>query len=97
MNIKIIAEMTVKPEFLDTFLATAKELVDKSTAEEGNIIYTLNQNVADPCVLAFIETWKDQAAVDYHGATAHFNTIFPKLQALCSSTQPIKLFKEVQF
>ena len=43
--IKIVAEMNVKPECLDTFLATAKELVDKSTAEEGNLVYTLNQGL----------------------------------------------------
>lgn len=94
--IKIVAEMNVKPECLDTFLATAKELVDKSTAEEGNLVYTLNQGLTDPCALAFIETWKDQAAVDFHNASAHFNTIFPKLQELCVSTQ-LKIYKEVGF
>ncbi len=95
--IKIVAEMVVKAECLDSFKALAKELVEKSAAEEGNIVYTLNQNTADSCVLAFIETWKDQAAIDAHNASAHFTGILPKLQPLCSSVPPFKIYKEIEF
>ena len=95
--IKIVAEMTVKPECLDAFLEAAKELVAQSAAEAGNISYTLNQSLADPHTLAFIETWRDQAAVDIHGATPHFTTILPKLREFCVSGEPIKLFREVSF
>ena len=95
--IKIFAEMTVKAECLATFKSLARELVEKSAAEEGNVSYSLNESLADPCVLAFIEIWKDQAAIDSHNATEHFTSILPKLQELCAGGEPVKLFKEVQF
>lgn len=95
--IKIFAEMTVKAECLATFKSLARELVEKSAAEEGNVSYSLNESLEDPCVLAFFEIWKDQAAIDSHNATEHFTTILPKLQELCAGGEPVKLFKEVQF
>ena len=95
--IKIIAIMKVKAESVDTFKALAKELVEKSRAEEGNVSYSLNELIGDPATLAFIEIWKDQAAIDIHNATEHFTSILPKLGELCESAQPVNLFSEVVF
>ena len=95
--IKIVACMKVKAECLDTFKTLAKELVEKSRAEEGNVSYSLNELIGDPATLAFIEIWKDQAAIDTHNATEHFTSILPKLAALCESAQPANLFTEVGF
>ena len=75
----------------------AKELVEKSRAEAGNVSYSLNELVGDPTTRAFIEIWKDQAAIDVHNATEHFTDILPKLAALCESAQPVNLFTEVEF
>ena len=94
--IKIVAKMRVKPDKVEEFKATAKELVEKSRAEEGNVFYSLNVSTADPCVLAFIECWKDQAAIDFHNATEHFTGILPKLAEFCESAQPVNLFTEVE-
>ena len=49
--IKIVAKMFVKPECVEDFKAQAKELVQKSAAEEGNVSYTLNGSTSDPCAL----------------------------------------------
>ena len=95
--IKIVAVMKVKAECVDTFKSLAKELVEKSRAEEGNVSYSLNALIGDPATLAFIEIWKDQAAIDIHNATEHFTGILPKLAELCESSQPVNLFTEVEF
>lgn len=93
--IKIVACMKVKAECLDTFKTLAKELVEKSRAEEGNVSYSLNELIGDPATLAFIEIWRDQAAIDTHNATEHFTSILPKLAAFCESAQPANLFTEI--
>ena len=93
--IKIVAVMKVKAEYLDTFKTLAKELVEKSLAEEGNISYSLNELIGDPATLAFIEVWKDQAAIDTHNATEHFTSILPRLGELCENAQPVNLFTEI--
>lgn len=95
--IKIVAVMKIKGECLGNFKALAKELVEKSRAEEGNISYSLNELIGDPTTLAFIEIWKDQASIDIHNATEHFTSILPKLGELCESAQPVNLFTEVNF
>ena len=93
--IKIVAKMMVREDAIDRFHALAKELVEKSRAEEGNVSYSLNQSTADRKVHAFIEIWKDQAAIDAHNQTEHFTTILPKLAELTTEPQPVDLFTEV--
>lgn len=94
--IKIVAKMPVKEGNVETFKAIAKELVAKSAAEEGNIYYTLNESTTTPNLLAFMECWKDQDAVNFHNNTEHFTTILPKLSALCSGEVSIDLFNEIE-
>lgn len=95
--IKIVAKLPVKEGNVETFKAMAKELVAKSATEEGNIFYTLNESITTPNLLAFIECWKDQAAVDFHNNTEHFTSILPKLSALCDGEVSIDVFNEVEF
>ncbi len=95
--IKIVAKMPVKANEVETFKATAKELVEKSAAEEGNISYSLNVSTEDPCLFAMIECWKDQAAIDFHNNTEHFTGILPKLAALCEGDISAELFNEIAF
>ena len=95
--IKIVAKMVVREDAINSFHALAQELVEKSRAEEGNISYSLNQSITDSKVHAFIEIWKDQAAIDSHNKTEHFTSILPKLAELTTEPQPVDLFTEVQW
>lgn len=95
--IKIVAKMKVKEAEVEKFKSTAKELIEKSRAEEGNVFYSLNQSNEDDQMFAFLECWKDQAAIDSHNATEHFTTILPKLGDLCEETQPVELYTEVEY
>lgn len=93
--IKIFAKMQVKEECIDKFIELTKELVEKSRAEEGNVFYSINQSVDNKCVFAFIECWKDQAAIDIHNATPHFTGIVPQLGSLCEKSFGAELFNEL--
>ncbi len=92
--IKIVAENIVKEGKKEEFLAIAKDLIAKSRAEEGNISYTLNQNIKKPNVLTFIEMWKDEEAIASHNASEHFQTAVPKLGEICEGGS-IDLYTEV--
>ena len=93
--IKIVAKMPVKQGELENFKALTTDLIAKSRAEEGNVFYSLNQSLDDPQVLAFIECWKDQAAIEIHNATEHFTGTFPKLLELCDGEPAVMLFEEL--
>ena len=95
--IKIVAKMVVREDAIGQFHELARELVEKSRAEEGNISYSLNQSTADQKLHAFIDIWKDQAAIDAHNQTEHFTTILPKLAELTTEPQPVDLFTEVSW
>lgn len=95
--IKITAKLVVKEEKISEFQEMAKELVEKSRAEEGNISYSLNQSIQDPKVHCFIEIWKDQAAIDSHNASEHFTRILPALGAMGEGDPEIELFTEIEY
>lgn len=94
---KIVARMTVKTEKIDEFKKTAEELVKKSSAEEGNIFYTLNQDAQNEQKFSFIECWKDAEAMNAHKTSEHFTRIFPILSEMAESSGPNELYKEVEF
>lgn len=95
--IKIVARMLVRADKVEEFKETARELVEKSRAEEGNVFYSLNVSTKDPRLLAFIECWKDRDALALHETTEHFRGILPKLAALCEEGKPAELFTEVEY
>lgn len=71
-GIKIVALVTVKPEYTETLAAQFKELVKASRAEASNISYDLHQEIGKPERFVFVENWKSQAAIDAHNASEHF-------------------------
>ena len=93
--IKIVATQKVKEGKMEEFLETAKDLIAKSRAEEGNVFYTLNQSVKDPSVLAFVECWKDDDAIKAHNAAEHLQKYLPMLGALCEGEGVIEVYNEV--
>jgi len=66
------AQVFIKAEKIDNFLAMTNDLIEKSRAEEGCISYCLYQDPKDNSKFFFFEEWKNQAAVDFHFATEHF-------------------------
>ena len=95
--IKIVARMLVKEGMVEQFKKTAEELVKKSQAEEGCIFYSLNVSVNNPRLLAFVENWKDQDAINIHNNTEHFKTILPQLTAMCEEGYPADFLTEVEY
>ncbi len=95
--IRIVAKRTVRPDQVDRYLELARELTACSRAEEGNLSYTLNRSTADPRTFAFIEVWRDQAAIDSHNASEHFTRLVPQLGSLVEEACPVELYTEVSW
>ena len=91
----IVAKCTVKPACKETFIQEARELVAASRKEAGNLEYHLHQDVNDANVLTFIEYWKDDAAIEKHGASAHFTSIFPRLQSYCAKEPELNYYYRI--
>lgn len=67
----------------------------KSRAEEGNLSYSINVSLDDPCLFTFVEVWRDQKAFDIHNRTPHFTDIFPQIQAMSDKATPPTFYTEL--
>ncbi|SHN73316.1 putative quinol monooxygenase [Desulfovibrio litoralis] len=87
--ILLVVKLKLQAGKKDEFFNIAKPLIEASQKEAGNIEYHLYEESNEPDTVAFIEKWKDQAALDYHEKTEHFINNINKLVALCAKP-PIK-------
>ena len=87
-NIKITAIITVKAEHRAELLDVFTALVGESRKEGGNLRYDLHQDLQNPNRFVFFENWKDQAAVDSHNASVHFQNF---LKAIDGKTDNLEI------
>ena len=72
MEIRIVAEMLLKPGCWEALLPTLRTLVDGSRAEPGNSMYDLTESLDNPDHLFVIETWASEEAIAEHNVSPHF-------------------------
>lgn len=77
-----MAKSVVYPEKKELFLQLAKELVAQSRTEQGCLQYDLVADTEEENVYYFIEKYVDDAALQAHQASAHFQNIVPQFAAL---------------
>ncbi len=88
----ISAQAFIKPDKVDAFLAAANVVIEQSRAEAGNISYSLYQDPQDKTKFLFFEEWKNQAAVDTHFATEHFQKFGEALNDCSSAPAVITIY-----
>lgn len=79
-ELKIVAEIHLKPDAFKSIKPAFEKLIAGSQAEEGCIYYDLHADISDTTNTKFmmIETWQDQAAIDFHNESDHYK-IFQKV------------------
>jgi len=91
----ITARIFVKPERVADFIEAAKAMIDSSNKEPGCENYMLYQNPYDNTKFIFVETWKDQAAIDAHFSMSYFKAFGPKTQDWLLQPTELKIFDVV--
>ena len=92
--IKIVAKYRLKPGVREEYLELAKELVEETRKEAGCLTYALYEDIKEPLILAMLEEWKDEEAIDAHMESEHMKRIIPSLRALRESTE-MNLYREI--
>lgn len=62
----LLAYLKVIPGAEAEFLAAAKDVIEKSRQEAGNLVYTLHQSVSDPTQFVLYELFKSDADLQAH-------------------------------
>lgn len=70
--IKIVATLRAKPGQGDAVKKALLACVEGSRKEEGCLFYDLHVDQSEPLRFVFIEGWKDQAAIEHHKTTEHY-------------------------
>lgn len=78
----VYAKCVVSAQNTERFLSFAKELVEETRKESGNISYELIKEKGDRSLYAFLEKWSDKEALDTHMITEHFTRLIPEIKRL---------------
>ena len=65
-RIMIVVEFELKPQHRDDFIKLMKNHAELSRAEDGCHQFDVLQAQEDPNKIFFVESWRDQAALDVH-------------------------------
>lgn len=93
--IKVTAEFTIEKERESEFIKAARQLMEKSRMETGNISYGLYKST-DSRKIAFMEEWVDKNALNKHGETEHFKRIVPELNAMGQTPAKISVYEPME-
>ena len=79
----VLAELTVKPEFLEEVIILSRENINSSLKEPGCEVFIMTAKKAEPNTLVFFEIWTSQEALQIHMeepyTKAFFANVPPKL------------------
>jgi len=87
----ITAKVFVKPGRESDFISAAKVMVENSNKEAGCRGYTLYQNPYEKSSFIFVETYDNQAAIDFHFATSYFKEFGTTIADMVSGPAEIKI------
>ena len=91
--IKVVGKTIVKEDGVDEFKKIAAELIAQTREkDQGCISYQLFQDRRDSKILTFIEEWESTDALKAHSRATHFQTLFPKLEALSASQMELNIY-----
>lgn len=84
--IRLNVFMTVSERHHSEIVMIAHQLTEASLQEPGCKGYDFFQSVTRPDIMMICETWENQAALEAHRQTPHFQKLVPLLHTLCEST-----------
>jgi len=74
-NIHVFAKWQVKEGQTEQVLALLKDAAEASRQEKGNLFYKIHQSTADPRTIILFEGYTDEAALNEHRSSPHFQNI----------------------
>ncbi|MFB8830387.1 putative quinol monooxygenase [Azotobacter sp. CWF10] len=95
MTICIFASITAKSEHRDDVLQALRLMVVQSRAEPGNLRYDLFIRTDEPAVFDLFELYSDEAAVEAHRQSPHYQSYRIQVAEWVAKPTKIKLSRPV--
>lgn len=87
----VVAHWQTTSDSLDTVLGHVAALRPHSLAEAGCLGYEVFQGVDDPTTIVLVERYRDQAALDSHLSSAHYQDL------VVEHIRPLLVDRRVEF
>ena len=88
----ITARLFIKPGSEADFISAAQVMIINSNKEEGCLGYMLYQDPYEKTNFIFVESYKNQTAVDTHLSTPYFKEFGNKIANLTTKPMEVKIF-----
>ncbi len=78
----VYATYRLQPDDLDAFRSLTLRMMTAAKARDGCAFLDVAQDIGDPATFRLVEGWRDQEALDAHGASAEFQAVLKDAAAL---------------
>ena len=76
----VVAKVVAKEDAVQQLKSELQKLIAPTRKEEGCLDYVLHQDIEDPSIFIFYETWESEAALEKHTQSDHYQA-FGKVAA----------------
>lgn len=94
--VKVTAKCTVKKDSIETFKTITSQLIDVTRKENGCLSYELFQDLKEPTIFIFIETWETMEALEAHAKAGSESDLTPKLAATYEKKMELNLMSLIK-
>ena len=77
---------------MDAFRSLASRMAVAARARDGCVFIHVAQDIGDPATFHLVEGWRDQAALDAHGASGESQAILTKAATLGVIDRPVDIY-----
>lgn len=84
-----------KEEDYKKALKLIEELVKKSQAEKGCIVYKAFRDIDNKYGLCIYEEWDSKESLEAHQSTEHFKRIVPQISEIAYERSPLYRFEDL--
>ena len=89
----LVATLVAKAGFETELEQTLRGLQGPSRAEEACIQYDFHRDAEQARTFHMIEQWRDEAALNAHEATAHFQAALPAIERAADKFSITKMYR----
>ncbi|BFI71033.1 antibiotic biosynthesis monooxygenase [Yersinia pseudotuberculosis] len=94
MEIRVIASVVAKTEFIEEVKAALHQIIEPSREEKGNLQYDLHTESEQKGSFVFFERWASDEALEKHNKTEHFKQLVKAIDGKLESLD-IKKVKQI--
>ncbi len=94
-TLRVIARVKARPDKVNELRSALNSLIEPTRKEPGCLSYNLLQNNEDPTEFAFVEEWRNDAALESHLSSRHFKEAAVKLSSLVAGEPDIRRYRTV--